>query len=113
LSDSGARRVGSGEMKILYKPFAIVAGILGARIGRNVFKSLWAKIDDSEPPAPTAGNASTGKVVGAAALEAATLAAAGALAARASAKSFHHLFGVWPDKPKPSPEDDGAAPAAE
>jgi hypothetical protein len=34
--------------------------------------------------------------VGAAALEAATLAATKAAANRASARSFHYLFGIWP-----------------
>jgi hypothetical protein len=78
--------------------------MIGARLGRTLFKSLWARIDEAEPPPPTAPDASLGKVVGAAALEAATLAASRAAVTRASAKSFHHLFGIWPDNSKRPPE---------
>ena len=52
-------------MKILYKPFAIIASLVGAKLGRTMFKSLWSKLDAAEPPAPTTGEASLPKVVGA------------------------------------------------
>ena len=87
-------------MRILYKPFAIIASLIGARLGRTVFKSLWSKLDSAEPPAPTTGEASMPKVVGAAALEAATMAGVGAAIDRASAKTFHYLTGIWPAKKK-------------
>ena len=90
-------------MKILYKPFAVIAGMIGARLGRNAFKKMWAKIDDTEPPAPTTAEASFQKVVGAAALEAATVAAIGAAVDRASARSFHYLTGFWPGKQREEP----------
>jgi hypothetical protein len=83
-------------MKILYKPFAIIAALIGARLGQRVFKMLWARIDDAEPPAPTTAEASLPKVVGAKALEAATMAGVGAAVDRASARSFHYLTGIWP-----------------
>ena len=82
--------------KVFYKPFAIIAALIGARLGRNLFKQLWAMIDDAEPPPPTTAEASLPKVVGAAALEAATMAAVGAAIDRASARWFHYLTGVWP-----------------
>ncbi|MBV9416967.1 MAG: DUF4235 domain-containing protein, partial [Solirubrobacterales bacterium] len=40
-------------MKILYKPFAILAGIIGARIATATFKAVWARIDEEPPPKPT------------------------------------------------------------
>jgi hypothetical protein len=83
-------------VKILYKPFAIIAALIGARLGRNVFRQLWSIVDDAEPPSPTAGEASLPKVVGAAALEAATMAAVAAATDRASARWFHYLTGIWP-----------------
>jgi hypothetical protein len=92
--------------RLLYKPFAIVAGVISARLGRSIFKSLWAKIDTADPPAPTAADASAGKVVGAAALEAATMAATAAAVNRAAAKSFKHLIGVWPGERKRSAADE-------
>ncbi len=83
-------------MKILYKPFAIIAGIIGARIARSIFSALWSRIDHEEPPKPTTEEASLPKVVAAAALEAATMAGIGALVDRAGARAFHHLTGFWP-----------------
>lgn len=83
-------------MKILYKPFGIIAGLISARIAAAVFKALWSKIDDQDPPKPTTAEASFPKVVGAAALEAATTAGVGAAVDRAGARTFHHLTGIWP-----------------
>ncbi|HUJ34272.1 MAG TPA: DUF4235 domain-containing protein [Solirubrobacteraceae bacterium] len=83
-------------MKILYKPFGIIASLIGAKIAHSVFKGLWARIDEEDPPTPTTAEASFPKVVGAAALEAATMAAIGAAVDRASARTFHHLTGIWP-----------------
>jgi hypothetical protein len=88
-------------MRLLYKPFAIVAGVIAARLGQSIFKSLWAKIDASDPPDATAPNgAPLPKIVGAAALEAATLAGTKAAVNHASARSFHYLTGVWPGEKK-------------
>jgi hypothetical protein len=83
-------------MKILYKPFGIIAGLISARIATAIFKALWARIDEEEPPKPTTADASFPKVVGAAALEAATMAGVGAAVERAGARAFHHLTGIWP-----------------
>lgn len=81
---------------ILYKPFALIGDFIAKRISRSVFKGLWSKIDKADPPVPTAGDASLPKVVGAAALEAATKAGVGAAVDRATARAFHYLIGVWP-----------------
>lgn len=83
-------------MKLLHKPFALIFSLIAARLGKGIFESLWARIDRGEPPRPTIENASLGKVVGAAALEAATMAGVGAVADRASARAFQYLTGVWP-----------------
>jgi hypothetical protein len=86
-------------MKLLYKPFALIAGLIAARVGKAMFDGLWARVDDREPPTPTAPDVSLPKVVGAAALKAATMASVAAAADRAAAEAFHHLTGVWPGKP--------------
>jgi len=83
-------------MKILYKPFGIIATLIGARIARSIFQTLWSRVDPDDPPSPTTEDASFSKIVGAAALEAATMAAVGAAVDRASARTFHHLTGIWP-----------------
>jgi hypothetical protein len=85
-------------MKIFYKPFGIIAGIIGAKLGSKVFQSIWGSIDALAPPEPTAGDAPLVQVVAAAALEAATMAAIGAVVDRSAAGTFHYLFGAWPGK---------------
>lgn len=92
-------------MKFLYKPFALIAGVIGAKLGENLFKAMWSKLDESEaPPDPTTENASLPKVVGAKALEAATVAGVAAAVDRASARSFHYLTGFWPGDKRAKPE---------
>lgn len=89
-------------MKILYKPFGIIAALIAARIGKALFTSLWSRIDDEEPPETTAPSATFSKAVGAKVLEAATMAGVGAATDRVAAKAFHHLTGIWPgEDPKP------------
>ena len=83
-------------MKILYKPFGIIAGLIGARIAKAIFGALWDRIDQDAPPQPTTEQASLSKVIGAAALEAATMAGIGAAVDRAGARAFHYLTGIWP-----------------
>lgn len=86
-------------MKLLYKPFSLIAGVIAAQIGKALFKGLWSRVDRREPPEPTAPEAPMPKVVGAAALEAATMAGVAAAADRVAAQAFHHLTGIWPGKP--------------
>jgi len=96
-------------MRFLYKPFGLVAGIVGAKVGQRTFQSIWRQLDAAAPPEATAGDAPLAKVVAAAALEAATMAAIGAIVDHAAASAFHQLFGAWPGKTqaqKTAEEDD-------
>ncbi len=93
-------------MKILYKPFAIVASIISTKLGKNVFRSLWSQIDDGEPPAATAPEATLPKVLGAAALKAATMAVVAAAVERGSARTFHYFTGYWPEEKKDKTDKD-------
>jgi hypothetical protein len=93
---AGAPSVTLGPMKLLYKPFSIVSGLVGARIGRKLFETVWDGVSDS--PKPSAGDPDAGllALTAASALEAATLAASAALFNQLGARLFHHLFGAWP-----------------
>lgn len=91
-------------MKLLYKPFALIFSVIAARVGKSVFKSLWGRIDRAEPPKPTTERTSFGKAVGAATLEAATMAGVGAAADRTAAQAFRYLTGYWPG-PKTDKKD--------
>ena len=92
-------------MKLLYKPFAIIAGLITKRLSRTLFKGVWAKIDDQPPPVPGTGAKSTPAVVGSQALEGAIMFGTAAAVNRTMARVFHHLIGAWPEKPKlPEPD---------
>jgi hypothetical protein len=94
-------------LRLLYKPFAIIAALIASRIGRSVFRSLWSKIDAEPPPKPGTGEGSMAKVVGGQALEAGVMAGVAAAVDRGFARVFHHLIGIWPKKrPQPEPADD-------
>lgn len=89
-------------MKILYKPFGMIASAIGARLGKSVFSGLWSRIDGAPPPGATTPEASLPKAVGAKALEAATMAAVATAVDRASLRSFHYLTGIWAGEKKQS-----------
>lgn len=104
-------------MKFLYKPFGIIAGVIGHRTGRTAFQAVWTHVgDDEKPPSPRAGRLGLAQVAGSAALEAATIAAVAAVIEQLAARLFHHLFGAWPEKPRepiapPAEPTSAAAPA--
>jgi hypothetical protein len=92
-------------MGVLYKPFSIVAKMLGKRVGRTAFANVWSQVGDGEgPPASNAGHRSVLSVFWTAALQAAVLAGVGAVIDQLTARVFHQLFGAWPGKPMPEPE---------
>ncbi|HYV16900.1 MAG TPA: DUF4235 domain-containing protein [Conexibacter sp.] len=88
-------------MKLLYKPVGLVVGFVGGMLARRLFGALWARIDDAEPPKPTTERTSWPRVIGAAALQGAVFRGTKAAVDRAGAKSFAHLFGVWPGERDP------------
>jgi hypothetical protein len=91
-------------MKLIYKPFAVVLGLLAGFLARKVFSVIWSKIDDEDPPRANTERAPWPKVLGAAALQGATFAATKAAVERSGAKSFQHLTGVWPGEKTPDRE---------
>ena len=95
-------------MRLLYKPFGIIAGLIAGRLGQKAFRSIWAKVDEAPPPRPGTGQGSVAKVVGSRALEAGVMAASAAAVDRVFATAFHYVIGIWPKKP-PKPEDEQQA----
>lgn len=93
------------EMKILHKPFALIAATAIAKpLSRSVFQAIWSKIDDQDPPSATTRRSTLPKVLAAAALEAATAAAVGVAVERGTALGFHYVTGIWPGEELPEDE---------
>jgi hypothetical protein len=90
--------------KLIYKPFGIVAGILGGLLSKKLFEWVWSKFDEEEPPKPTTLQTNWPKVLGAAAVEGVTFKVTRAAVDRAGASTFHYITGVWPGEHRPDPE---------
>lgn len=90
--------------KVFYKPFGIIAGIIGGLFARRIFDVIWGWFDKEEPPGPTTRDVPTVKILGATALQAATFAATRAAVNRFGARTFEYLTGFWPGERKPDPE---------
>ncbi len=92
-------------MKLLYKPLGIVLGLVAGWLGREAFQKVWALIDEEEPPKADTRDAGWGKVLTAAALQAAIFAVVRAAVDRAGATWFQDFTGVWPGPKRQEPED--------
>lgn len=91
-------------MTLIYKPIAIVLGLIAGFVGRKIFDQVWGLIDDEEPPKPNTQLASWPKVLAAAAVEGLTFRVTRAAVERAGASGFHSLTGSWPGEREPEPE---------
>src|SRR3954471_8624444 len=87
-------------MKILYKPFGLVLGILAGIVSQKLFNAVWGIFDEEEPPKPTTKEADWPKVLGAAAVQGVTFKLMRAVVDRAGAHSFEYFTGVWPGEKK-------------
>lgn len=91
-------------MKVIYRPFGIVLGIIAALFSKRVFLWVWSKVDDEEPPKPTIREVSWPKVLTAAAVQGMVFSTVRAAVNRSGAELWAWLTGVWPGKHRPEPE---------
>jgi hypothetical protein len=91
-------------MKLIYKPFGIVLGLMAGLVSKRLFDALWGVIDEEEPPKATTRDTNWTRVLLAAAVQGATFKATRAAVDRAGARGWNHLFGVWPGEKAPKPE---------
>lgn len=88
-------------MKLIYKPFGIVVGMIAGFLASKVFEAVWGIFDEEEPPTATTRDTSWGKVVGSAAVSGMVFSTVRAVVNRSGAKGFEHLTGAWPGEKKP------------
>jgi Protein of unknown function (DUF4235) len=83
--------------KLLYKPLALLFGVLGGMLAGALFKRVW-KVVGGEEDAPKATDEERGwaEVLPAAALHGAIFAAVKAATDRGGAAGVRRLTGTWP-----------------
>jgi hypothetical protein len=87
-------------MKLVYKPFGIVFGILAGILSKKIFEAVWGIFDKEEPPRPTTLETTWPKVLGAAVVQGVTFKVTRAVVDRAGAAGYARLTGTWPGKEK-------------
>ena len=91
-------------MRILYRPFGIVLGLIAGYLSKTVFNFIWSRIDDEEAPKPTIEGQSWTKVLIAAAVQGMVFQTVRAAVNRGGAEGFQYLTGVWPGEKQPDPK---------
>lgn len=92
-------------MKLIYKPFGIVFGLLAGLLSKRLFDFVWSKIDEEEAPKATTRDVDAKKILAAAALQGVVFKATRAAVDRAGARGFEHLTGVWPGPHEQEPAE--------
>jgi uncharacterized protein DUF4235 len=86
-------------MKLLYKPFAIIAALVASLAAGAIFKRLWALLaEEIEMPRALEQRRGWAEVVAAAALRGAVFGGVRAVVDRAFADQYFRRTGVWPGK---------------
>jgi hypothetical protein len=86
-------------LRLAYKPFGIVAGLLGGMLAGAVFKRLLKSFGrEGEAPKATDADRGWAEVVLTAAAQGAVFGAVRSVADRAGASVFAQATGVWPGR---------------
>ena len=83
-------------MKIVYKPFGIILGLIAGFVSKKLFNVVWGLFDKEEPPKPTTKERRWPKVIAAAAVQGVTFRVTRAAVDRVGAEGFEYFTGVWP-----------------
>lgn len=90
-------------MRLIYKPFGIVFGIMAGLLSKKIFDFVWARFDEQEAPKATTRDVPLPKVLGAAALQGMVFKGTRAAVDRYGARGFEYLTGTWPGEKQPDP----------
>ncbi|MEZ5073420.1 MAG: DUF4235 domain-containing protein [Solirubrobacterales bacterium] len=83
-------------MKLIYKPFAIVIGLIAGLLANKAFERVWGAFTDEDPSDPDDRDATWTEVLVSAAVGGAILKVVQALVRRSGALAFERATGVWP-----------------
>ncbi|GAA1807958.1 DUF4235 domain-containing protein [Nocardioides hankookensis] len=89
----------SRSAKILYRPWGLVASVLGGLIAGQVFQQVWKRVDPTstdDPPKPLESEYPLQKILLAALVQGAIFSVVRALINRGGARLFERWTGEWP-----------------
>ena len=87
-------------MKFLYKPVALILGLIAGQLSRKVFERVWGLVSDEDPRDPDDRDGTWPEILLSAAIGGAILKVVQALVRRGGAKGFERATGFWPgDEP--------------
>jgi hypothetical protein len=89
----------STTAKILYRPWGLVASLLGGLIASQIFQQVWKRVDpdsSDDPPKPLESEYRLRKILLAALLQGAIFSVVRAAINRGGARLFERWTGEWP-----------------
>jgi hypothetical protein len=90
-------------IKILFKPFSIVGGILAGVLGKKIFEALWSVIDEEQTPDPKQRETPWRKLIPALMLEGAIFRAVRGAVDHGMRRAFTSVTGSWPGQERAEP----------
>jgi xanthosine utilization system XapX-like protein len=89
---------------LLFKPIAILLGLVGGQVGKAIFTRVWSAIDDEDAPKPLQEEQTWARVLTVAVVQGAIFQVVKATIQRSGAKTVAYLTGVWPGPKRPEPK---------
>ncbi|HEX3295230.1 MAG TPA: DUF4235 domain-containing protein [Nocardioides sp.] len=89
----------SKSAHILYRPWGLVASLLGGLLAGQIFQQVWKRLDpdsSDDPPTPLQSEYRLPKILVAALIQGAIFSAVRALINRGGARVFERWTGEWP-----------------
>jgi hypothetical protein len=89
----------SRSAKILYRPWGLMASLVGGLVAGQVFQQIWKRVDpdsSDDPPKPLQSEYSLQKILVAALVQGAIFSVVRALINRGGARLFQRWTGEWP-----------------
>lgn len=96
-------RGSSAEVKLLFSPIGILAGLAAGAAAQKAFDGIWSLFDDEEPPAPDHRAVSYPKLAAALVVEGAVFRLTKGLVDHAVRRGFAGATGSWPGEDEPDP----------
>ena len=95
------RRGSPADVKLIFAPIGIGAGLLAGLVAQKAFEKLWSVFDDEEAPAPDHREVPFPKLIAALVVEGAVFRVTKGLVDRGVRSAFARTTGTWPGEERP------------